>query len=300
VAELAARLAPLRPLTLTTATDGNHGRAVARVAALLGLQARIFVPAGTAAARIAGIASEGAEVVEVGGTYDDAVARAAATAGDRCLVISDTSWPGYEEIPRWVAEGYSTIGWEIADALAARGEPGPDVVLVQIGVGALAAAVVRHFRRADAPAPRARVVGVEPLEADCALASMVAGRIVTLPGEQHSIMAGLNCGTPSPMAWPLVSGGIALFLAIEDELARQAMRDLARAGVVAGETGGAGLGGLIALCTDPAAASARASLAIGPETRALVICTEGATDPEAYQRIVGAPPERATLHEPDA
>ena len=122
IEELAKRLAPLRPLTLATATDGNHGRAVAHMAALLGLQAQIYVPAGTAQARIDGIASEGARVEMVDGTYDDAVARAAQDASARCLVISDTSWPGYEEVPHWVMEGYSTIMTEIDDDLAGRGE----------------------------------------------------------------------------------------------------------------------------------------------------------------------------------
>ena len=119
VAELAQRLAPIRPLTLAAATDGNHGRAVAHVAALFGFEAKIYVPAGTAQARIDGIASEGAQVEIVAGTYDDAVARAAEDAGERCLVISDTSWPGYEEVPHWVMEGYSTIMSEIDDELAA-------------------------------------------------------------------------------------------------------------------------------------------------------------------------------------
>ena len=145
--ELKERLAPLRPLTLTTATDGNHGRAVAHIAALLGFAARIFVPAGTAQARIDAIAGEGAFVEVVDGTYEDAVARAAHQANDRCLVISDTSWPGYEEIPHWIAEGYSTILWEIEDELARRGGQNPDLFPVQFGVGALATAVVRHYQR---------------------------------------------------------------------------------------------------------------------------------------------------------
>ncbi|HEX5690805.1 MAG TPA: pyridoxal-phosphate dependent enzyme, partial [Roseiflexaceae bacterium] len=144
--ELAEQLAPLRPLTLAAATDGNHGRAVARTARLLGFAARIFVPAGTAAARIEAIESEGAQVLVVDGTYDEAVALAAKEAGPRCLVISDTAWPGYETVPRDVIAGYSTIFWEIDDELARRGEPPPDLVVVQIGVGALAAAVVRHYR----------------------------------------------------------------------------------------------------------------------------------------------------------
>src|ERR671918_877626 len=138
--ELAAQLAPHRPLTLAAAPDGNHGRAVARMAQLLGLEARIFVPAGTAPARIEGIESEGASCEVVDGSYDDAVARSAEEASSNCLVISDTSWPGYEAVPMWVIDGYSTVFFEISDELAERDEIGPDLVVVQMGVGALGAA----------------------------------------------------------------------------------------------------------------------------------------------------------------
>jgi diaminopropionate ammonia-lyase len=312
-AELAAQAATLRPLTLAAATDGNHGRAVARVAALLGFAARIFVPAGTAAARIDAIAGEGASVVVVDGSYDDAVALAARAAGPRCLVISDTSWPGYEDVPRDVIAGYSTIFREIDAELARRGEAGPDIVFVQVGVGALAAAVVRHYHGADqgptttderkptpsahsstgtpfGPSPfglRPRIVGVEPTRAACVLASIQAGRIISIPGPHDSIMAGLNCGTPSLVAWPELSSGVDLFVAIDDERSREAMRALARDGIVAGETGAAGAAGLIDLCQAPDAAAMRDALGIGGATRALVICTEGATDPAAYRAIVG-------------
>ncbi len=283
--ELRQQIAPLRPLALTTATDGNHGRAVAHVASLFGFAARIFVPAGTAQARIEGIAGEGAEVEVVAGTYDDAVARAAGEAGERCLVISDTSWPGYEEIPRWVAEGYSTIFHEIDDELARRGEESPDLIAIQFGVGALAAAVVRHYP-ASRPNESTKILSVEPLRAACGLASMVAGEIVTVPGPHDSIMAGLNCGRPSLVAWPIVSCGTNAFLAIGDERARAAMRALARLGIVAGETGAAGLAGLLELLTETDFAEHRRALAIDDWTRALVIVTEGATDPESYRRIV--------------
>src|SRR5918994_4902947 len=144
--DLKAKLEPLRPLTLVAATDGNHGRAVARVARLLGLGAKIFVPRDMATARREAIASEGAEVIVVDGTYDEAVERSAEEAGERGLVISDMSWPGYERIPSWVIEGYSTMLWEIDDELERRGEEGPDLAIVQVGVGAFAAAVARHFR----------------------------------------------------------------------------------------------------------------------------------------------------------
>lgn len=283
IAELATRLAPLRPLQLVTATDGNHGRAVAHVAALFGLTAKIFVPAGTASARIDGIASEGATVEVVAGTYDDAVERAAREANDRCLVISDTSWPGYEEIPQWVMEGYSTILWEIDDELGRRGEKMPDLFPIQFGVGALAAALVRQYRTAFP-----KLVGIEPLRAACGLASMEAGEIVTLPGPHDSIMAGLNCGRASLIAWPIVSRGLDAFLALDDERAREAMRALAGIGIVAGETGAAGFAGLLELLTGAENAHYRAALGIDASTRALVLVTEGATDPQSYRRIVDA------------
>lgn len=283
--ELAAQVESHRPLALAAATDGNHGRAVARMARLLGLSARIFVPAGTAAARIEGIESEGATCEVVDGSYDEAVERSAREAGERCLVISDTSWPGYENVPRWVIEGYSTIFWEIEDQLSERGESVPDLVVIQIGVGALAAAAVRHFRRTGVGS--LRMVGVEPQVSACVLASMEAGRLVTIPGPHDSIMAGLNCGTPSVVAWPLVSRGFDAYIAVADERAREGMRALARVDVVSGETGAAGVACLLELLDDP---GARERLGIDGSTTALVLSTEGATDPAAYEAIVGARP----------
>jgi diaminopropionate ammonia-lyase len=275
VADLAERLGPHKPLALAAATDGNHGRAVARMAKLLGLEARIYVPEGTATARIDAIASEGAACEVVAGGYDDAVAHSATQASESCLVISDTSWPGYERVPRWVIEGYSTIFWELEEQL----ERAPDVVVIQMGVGALAAAAVAHFRRRSLDS-RPYLVGVEPLEAACVLHSMRAGEITTLPGEQHSIMAGLNCGTPSRVAWPLISQGIDCYLAVSDERAQEAMRVLADAGVISGETGAAGLAGVLELV-------ARGHEPL-EEAVVLVLSTEGATDPASYERIVGA------------
>lgn len=278
LADLARHLEPVKPLTLTCATDGNHGRAVARMASLLGLDAHIYVPADMAPARQTAIAGEGARVTVVDGTYDDAVARSADDMGEHTLVISDTSWPGYEDVPRWVIEGYATIFWEVDDELQRHGEPGPDLVAVQIGVGALAAAVVRHYRRPDA-APQPFILGVEPTHAACVLASMEAGRIVQIPGPHDSIMSGLNCGLPSAIAWPLVSRGIDAFVAIDDERAREGMRALAAEGIVAGECGAAGLAGLTAWL--------QSFGGDGTGRRALVISTEGATDPEAYRQIAG-------------
>lgn len=293
--ELATALDPLRPLTLCSATDGNHGRAVARTARLLGFAARIFVPSGTAGARITAIEGEGATVGVVDGTYDDAVAHsaevAAADSDGRTLVVSDTSWEGYQLVPRWVIEGYTTVFDEIDQALTEAGERTPDVVVIQIGVGALAAAAVARYGD-DSAAGRVRLLGVEPTSADCMLASARAGHPVDVPGPHHSIMAGLNCGAPSLLAFPSVAGTFAAFVAIDDSRACDAMRELDRYGIEAGETGGAGLGGVRAVLSGSRAVTD--ALGLGPDASVLLICTEGATDPVAYEQIVGHPPTSAT------
>ncbi|MPY91823.1 MAG: diaminopropionate ammonia-lyase [Acidimicrobiia bacterium] len=275
---LAARLAG-RGLVLTTATDGNHGRAVAHVARRLGLAAHIFVPAGTSPARIEAIEGEGASCQVVAGDYDDAVA-VAATAGAGGIVVSDTSWPGYETIPGYVIEGYATILDEVEEAIDAGVEDavggGVDTVLVPIGVGALAAAVAQWFR---CRGREVRLIGVEPDGAHCALASIEAGGIVEVPGPHTSIMAGLNCGRPSPVAWPWLSGGFNLFTAIDDEHAEAGMRALAAEGTVSGETGAAAAGALLAFGGE--------ALGLAPDATVLVLSTEGATDPRLYAEIVG-------------
>lgn len=282
IEDLGARLEPLRPLSLVAATDGNHGRAVARVARMLGLGARIFVPDDMAAARRGSIIGEGAELVVVDGTYDDAVERSAEAEG---LLISDSSWPGYERVPSWVIEGYSTMLWEIEDELGRRGEDGPDLVVVQAGVGALAAAVARHFR-GPGSSSRPKLVAVEPVGADCVLESVKAGRIVSVAGPHDSIMAGLNCGTPSLVAWPTISEGIDLFVAVDDEPVREAMRLAAGSNIVSGETGASGLGGLLQLLREGEAEETRRAIGVNGQTRVLIFNTEGATDPDAYERIM--------------
>jgi diaminopropionate ammonia-lyase len=235
---------------LACATDGNHGRAVADTARLLGLEATVLVPASMIEARRAAIAAEAARVEVVDGTYDDAVERAAQVDA---LVIQDTAWPGYETVPAWVVEGYATIGEEI--------DVEPDVVAIQIGVGSFAAAMVRRFAGA-------RIVGVEPVGAACALASAEAGEPVEVPGPHDSVMAGLNCGRVSPVAWPAVSRGIEAFCAIRDDRAREAVALLARDGVEAGERGAAGLAGLLAF---------RDELALPGDGTVLVVNTEADT-----------------------
>ena len=282
---LKSALATHPSITLVAATDGNHGRAVAHMARQLGIGARILVPRDMATARIAAIEGEGATVDVIAGSYDDAVALAASLASDDHLVIADTAWPGYEAVPQWVIDGYSTILREIDDQLADAGTSWPDLTFIQIGVGALATAVTRHLRQPGMPRSL-HLVGVEPTTAACLFHSIEAGEPIDVPGPHTSSMAGLNCGIASPLAWPVLAAGVDTFVTIDDDWAYQAMRDLATVGIEAGETGAAGLGGLLALLSDH---DARAQLDLGPETSALVINTEGATDPENYRRIVSKP-----------
>jgi diaminopropionate ammonia-lyase len=287
--ELRARLGTLSPLRLVTATDGNHGRGVARVAQWFGLGAEVYLPRGSAPARLDGIRSEGAEVIEVSGTYDDTVAQAAEAAGPDALLIQDHGWPGYEEVPGWVAEGYETIFLEVDAQLTARRAAPYDLVLLQIGVGTLASAAVAHYRRAGL-AERPALIGVEPTGAACVLHSIEAGRPVMIrAGADASIMAGLNCGTPSSAAWPALRDGMEAFVAVEDDQAREAMRFLAGFGIVAGESGAAGLAGLLQLLGSDATRGWK-RLGITARSRVLLLLTEGATDPVAYASIVGRAP----------
>jgi len=258
---------------LICATDGNHGRAVARVARQRGLAATVLVPKGTAQARIDAIEGEGAKVEVVDGSYDDAVRLSAELAGDRRLVLSDTSWPGYEEVPQWVIEGYATIFHEVDEQAAAA----VDVAVIPIGVGALAAAGARHL------AGRARLAGVEPVTAACMLESVRAGRITEVPGPHPSIMAGLNAGLPSLVAWPLVSRAFDVFAAAEDEVAVEGTRRLAALGLEVGEVSGGAAGAAARVLADH---DARKSLGADEGSTVLVLLTEGVTDPDAYVRIV--------------
>lgn len=279
--ELRAALPRLDGLTLVAATDGNHGRAVARMAKLLGLGARILIPEHSAQARIDAIADEGARVDVVRGSYDDAIKLSASLADDEHIVISDTSWPGYEEVPGWVADGYSTIFEELAEQL---GEvPPPPLLAIQIGVGALACAAVRALADGERV-----IVGVEPADAACVLAAVRNdGRPVLVPGPHRSIMAGLNCGLASQVAMPDMAAGIAAFCTIEDADAAAAVRLLLEDGLRCGETGASGLAGLLALrAARPEDTWQR--LGLGPEPAALMICTEAPTDARSFQRLTGS------------
>src|SRR4051794_14140970 len=254
--------------TLVTATDGNHGRAVARVARMRGVAAHILVPAGTAQARIDGIAGEGAHVEVVDGSYDQAVAKAAGMADDTHFVLSDTSWPGYEDVPRWVVEGYETIFSEADEQLSGAR---PDTALIPIGVGSLAVAAAAHW-----PEEAPRLVGLEPTSAACAFESIRAGEPVSVPGPHDSIMAGLNAGSVSELAWPVLRDRFDAFSTIGDERAETGMRRLAELGVHAGEVSGGTVGAALAICADD---EARGALGIDEHATLFLLLTEGVTDP---------------------
>ena len=204
------------------------------MAAHFGVEATVFVPNLMLRETAARIAQEGAKVVWVDGDYDAAVRRAAEFANeqpDRALV-QDTAWDGYERVPAWIVEGYQTLLEEVDAQL----EEPPDLVAVPVGVGSLAEAVVRHYRRPDAAHPS--VLSVEPDTAACVLASLTADRPVTV-STAATVMAGLNCGTISSSAWPVLRAGCDAAVAVSDDEALRAVDDLGRLGVSSGPSGAA-------------------------------------------------------------
>lgn len=258
---------------LVTATDGNHGRAVARMAAMVGASATVFVPAVMTERAAGAIAGEGAEVVRVEGDYDAAVSAAAWHAGAddaTRVLVQDTAWEGYTEVPAWIVEGYRTMLVEIDEELGVQ----PAMVVVPVGVGSLAEAVVRHYRREGHQ--RTRLLSVEPETAACALASLTADGLRRVE-TGDTIMAGLSCGTVSATAWPVLHDALDAAVAVSDDETRRAMADLAGAGVVAGPSGAATLAGLRAALADPAR---RESLALAPDATVVLLVTEGPTGVE--------------------
>jgi diaminopropionate ammonia-lyase len=286
-------LARLGSFTFCAATDGNHGRAVAWTAKLTGQKAVIYMPADSVSARVEGIRGEGAEVVLVEGTFDECVSRCAADAEKNgWQAISDTAYPGYRQIPAWILLGYTTIFAELEGFLHQPLEPGVDAVILPAGVGGLAAAAAFYYSR-HYGGKRPRLICVEPVSSDCFLESVRFGKGEPLPtkGRQTSIMAGLNCGVPSPLAWPIVRDAVHFFLAIGDSWAEQAMRRYFHPlgvdpRIVSGESGSSGLAALLALTGSEKLAAIRPQLPLGPASRVLLINTEGATDPENFKKTV--------------
>ena len=228
-------------------------------------------------ARIDAIAAEGALVEVIDGSYDDAVARAAELASPDRLIVSDTSWDGYRVVPRDVIDGYSTMFAEIDEEIASAGFTAPTHLIMQAGVGAYPAAGVRHFAQRGT-----RFIIVEPSAAACLLASARAGRTTEAPPPHGSAIAGLNCGLPSPLAWPILDRLVSAFIAIDDEALPAAAQALAAAGIEAGESGMAGVAGILAA----ARAGRLGELRIGPLSTLLFVVTEGVTDEANYARLL--------------
>ncbi|MBB5042308.1 diaminopropionate ammonia-lyase [Shinella fusca] len=276
-------------MTFACATDGNHGRSVAQGAQLMGAKAVIFVHAGVSEGRVAAIARFGAEMVRVAGNYDDSVAEAARVSVERgWTVLSDTSWPGYETIPGLVAQGYTALVREI---LAELDEP-PTHVFLQAGVGGFAAAVAGHLAIVLGDR-RPHVTVVDPARAACLYESARQGRPLKVEETQPTIMAMLECYEPSPVAFRILERVADGFMTVDEDVAVTVMRRLADPlpgdpAIVAGESGGAGLAGLLTVLRDPVLAG---RLGIGRDARVLVVNTEGATDPALYEKIVGRSPQ---------
>ncbi|MCA0027260.1 MULTISPECIES: diaminopropionate ammonia-lyase [unclassified Mesorhizobium] len=270
-------------MTMVCATDGNHGRSVAQGARLVGARATIFVHAGVSDERITAIARYGAEMIRVDGNYDDSVRQAARVATDKgWTVVSDTSWPGYERIPGLVMQGYTAI---MREALRQLGEP-PTHVFVQAGVGGIAAALAGHLAIVLGDARPVFTV-VEPARAACILGAARAGHPVKIAHGEATVMAMLECYEASPVAWRVLARAADAFMTVDEEDAVAVMRRLARpAGgdpaIVAGESGGVGLAGLVRALADN-----RGELGLDRLSRVLVVNTEGATDPKRYAELVG-------------
>lgn len=286
----------LRGYTVISATDGNHGRALAAAAQDAGCRCVIVLHAHVSPEREQAIAAYGADIVRIAGNYDESVQEAARLAADHgWQVIADTSYDGYEDIPRDVMQGYGAIAEEIVEQTSAqRGRAGAFThVFLQGGVGGMAAGLASYFWEYHG-AQRPCVISVEPAQADCLLQSAIQGRPAKATGTVDSVMAGLACGETSPLAWRFLQPCVDAFMTIEDEQAIEAMRTLAQGSerdtpIVAGESGVAGLAALEWLRSDPQRSE---QVGLTAESRVLIISTEGATAPREYTRLVGQSAEQ--------
>ena len=268
-----------------TATDGNHGRGVAWTARELGCRAVVRMPKGTVKSRVENIRALGAEVTVEERNYDGCVRLAAQQAAQTPggVLVQDTAWPGYEQIPLYIMQGYLTMALEADEQMDAP----PTHVFLQAGVGSMAAAVAAYFEQAH-PQDPPKIILVEPTAADCFFRSAAKGEITAVKGDMPTMMAGLACGEPSPIAWDILKGLTAAYLSCEDAAAARGMRALARplAGdraIVSGESGAATMGALLDAAADE---KAREALGLDERARVLLISTEGDTDPVNYRRVM--------------
>lgn len=258
-------------LTLVTATDGNHGRAVSRMAKILGIRARIYTPAGVSVAALDGIRSEGAELIELDQIYDDVVQTAATSVegSDHELLIQDTSWPGYEAVPRWIVEGYTTLFSEVDEQLASL-ELSMDAVVVPTGVGSLLQSAVEYYRGTSAFRPA--VVAVEPVTAACVLESLLADEICTVDTSIGTIMTGLSTGTTSDIAWPALQSGLDVAVAVDDDAVRQAVKNLRKLSLDVGPCGAASLAGIRMVARE---SKLREAVGLNGSSVVVLLSTEG-------------------------
>ena len=278
--------------TFVTATDGNHGRGVAWAAKEFGQKAVVLMPKGSAQRRLQHVLDLGAQAEITDLNYDDTVAQAFQLGRDKgWVVLQDTTAPGYTEIPEWIMQGYTAMVHESLETMG-RGIDipiHPSHVLLQMGVGSMAAAVVGHFTALPQKLPK--FVVLEPKNAACGFESAKKGELTEVTGDLETMIAGLACGIPSSIAWPILEAHVTAFVSLDDQLAGNGMRLLKRHHVEAGECGGAAAGFLeyvmMSRCVN--AAALRKMLELGPESKVLVINTEGATDPENYQLQLSLP-----------
>lgn len=270
----------IRGLHFATTTDGNHGKGVSWAAGVFGCRAHVFMPKGSVEVRARAIREAGnAEVTVTDMAYDDCVAWTARTAAAQgWRLIQDTAWPGYEDVPLWIMQGYTTLLFEALEQMDAK----PTHLLLQAGVGAMAGAIAAAAVETCDIAPR--IATVEADQVACFHESFAAGdgRPHRATGSGETIMAGLNCAVPCTLAWDILDGCAAGGFACSDDVTGRGMRLLRRAGVVSGESGGVTAGLLDALAED---ASLRRTMGLDRDSVVLLISTEGDTDPENYRRI---------------
>ena len=275
-------------ITVVTATDGNHGRSVAWGARNVGCRCIIYMHAEVSPGRQSAVESFGAEVIRVAGDYGDSVRQAARdAASNNWLLVSDTAWPGYTDIPRAVMAGYTVMSTEAMNQLPPTSTP--THVFIQGGCGGLAGAVCADlWHRYDTQRPR--FIVVEPVPADCLFQSAVAGAVVNISVTRESVMGGLSCGEVSLLGWDILESGADHFLTIDDDAVGPLMKQLAQGTgddprIVAGEAAVAGLAGCITARAD---ADLCQTLALNEQSTVLVFGTEGATDPTIYRQLVGS------------
>ena len=284
---------PREPFLAVTATDGNHGRGVAWAARRLGGRAAVFMPAGTVSDRVEAIRAIGdTRVTVTGENYDGTIAIAADYARTHGgTLVQDTALPGYEDIPRDITLGYSTMAAEALEQLTALGAGEPTHVFLQAGVGSMAGGVTAFLAEACQAPPVIAVA--EAWDCACVLESIRQGKSVTIEGLAATSMAGLNCGTPNSQTLPVLREWAQWFLRCRDEVTFRAMCRLAHPGpgetaVVSGESGAAGLGCLMALMERPELAAERAAMGLGRDSVVLLFSTEGDTDPDHYRAVLAA------------